>query len=269
VAPLVSLSLLAVDADADLLVRAQTLALRLGCSVVTDTSAISGDLALRLSAQRLELLDLSGPKPVAVWADFITGRFGYRLRQGYGRRQPLGRAVGAVNHGRPRVVDCTAGLGRDSALLAALGCSVVALERSAVVAELLADGLDRARLAGTVPGASAADARVAETIGRIQLICGDARVWLSSPSSGQSADVVLLDPMFPQRQKTALVKKEMRLFKRLVGEDLDADELLEAALGSSIPRVVVKRPRGSPPMAGSRKPSHGHDAGVTRFDVYL
>lgn len=268
-APPISLSLLVVDADTEILARAQTLAQGLGCTVVTDAGAISGDLALRLSSQRLELLDLSGPKPVAVWADFIAGRFGYRLRQGYGRRQPLGRAVGVGNNARPRIVDCTAGLGRDSALLAALGCPVIALERSAVVAELLADGLSRARESGADLGASAADARVAEAIGRIQLIRADARQWLRTQSATQPADVVLLDPMFPERQKAALVKKEMRLFKHLVGEDFDSEELLEAALTSSIPRVVVKRPRGSPPMPGSRKPSHSHDAGVTRFDVYL
>ena len=44
------------------------------------------------------------------------------------------------------------------------------------------------------------------------------------------ADVVYLDPMYPHKQKSALVKKEMRVFQHLVGADLDADELLLPAL---------------------------------------
>ena len=137
------------------------------------------------------------------------------------------------------------------------------------MAELLADGLRRARLIGDGLGCSAADARIAEAIGRVELVRADARQWLKSQSAAHPADVVLLDPMFPERRKAALVKKEMRLFRDLVGEDLDANELMEAALASAIPRVVVKRPRETPPMADFRSPSHSHDAGVTRYDVYL
>ena len=56
------------------------------------------------------------------------------------------------------------------------------------------------------------------------------------------ADVVYLDPMYPHKQKSALVKKEMRVFQHLVGADLDADELLLPALQLAKKRVVVKRP---------------------------
>ena len=42
-------------------------------------------------------------------------------------------------------------------------------------------------------------------------------------------DVVYLDPMFPHREKSALVKKEMRVFQELVGADNDADDLLDFA----------------------------------------
>ena len=44
------------------------------------------------------------------------------------------------------------------------------------------------------------------------------------------ADVVYLDPMIRINKKSALVKKEMRVFQHLVGADLDADELLLPAL---------------------------------------
>ncbi|MFT7464481.1 MAG: 16S rRNA (guanine1516-N2)-methyltransferase [Pseudohongiellaceae bacterium] len=226
-------------------------------------------MALRWAARRLELLELGVSKPVAVSAEFVDGRFGYRLRQGYGRRQPLGRAVGIGSNTRPKVVDATAGLGRDTVLLATLGCTVQALERSAVVAELLRDGLRRASETGTGAGASSADQRLAESVDRIELIHADAREWLGQPSVAGPADVILLDPMFPERQKSALVKKEMRLFRALVGEDRDADELFQAAVAAEPGRIVVKRPRGAPPMVSFARPHHSHDGGVTRYDVYL
>lgn len=53
--------------------------------------------------------------------------------------------------------------------------------------------------------------------------------------------MVYLDPMFPHRQKSALVKKEMRVFQTLVGADDDADALLAPARRLAKKRVVVKR----------------------------
>ncbi|EMY8986701.1 class I SAM-dependent methyltransferase [Salmonella enterica] len=79
--------------------------------------------------------------------------------------------------------------------------------------------------------------------------------------------VVYLDPMFPHRQKSALVKKEMRVFQSLVGPDLDADGLLEPARQLATKRVVVKRPDYAPPLADVATPNaivtKGH-----RFDIY-
>ncbi|WP_186370392.1 class I SAM-dependent methyltransferase, partial [Yersinia bercovieri] len=52
-------------------------------------------------------------------------------------------------------------------------------------------------------------------------------------------EVVYLDPMYPHRQKSALVKKEMRVFQSLVGADEDADGLLAPARALATKRVVV------------------------------
>lgn len=60
-------------------------------------------------------------------------------------------------------------------------------------------------------------------------------------------DVVYLDPMYPHRQKSALVKKEMRVFQSLVGNDDDADSLLIPAMTIAKRRVVVKRPNYASP----------------------
>ncbi|PZD59465.1 16S rRNA (guanine(1516)-N(2))-methyltransferase, partial [Pantoea ananatis] len=80
-------------------------------------------------------------------------------------------------------------------------------------------------------------------------------------------DVVYLDPMYPHRQKSAMVKKEMRVFQSLVGADEDADALLAPARRLAKKRIVVKRPDYAPPLAGVATQS----AVVTkshRFDIY-
>src|SRR5690606_6881060 len=107
----------------------------------------------------------------------------------------------------------------------------------ATLAALLDNGLARAR----------AHPETAPAAARMHLVHDDGRRWLAQ---GHGPDVVYLDPMYPQRRKQALVKKEMRLLRRLVGDDGDAPELLAAALEAARRRVVVKRPRGAPSLRG-------------------
>ena len=215
-------------------------------------------LLLRLTEQRLELLQLGPDAPGPVYVDFLEGAMGHRRRFGGGRGQLVAKAVGVKKDKIPSVVDATAGLGRDSFILAMLGCSVQMIERSPIVAALLADGLQRAL----------ADEEVAEVIQRMQLQVGDARQCLLELPEEQRPDVVYVDPMHPERSKAAAVKKEMRLFRELVGTDSDDAEVLQAALQVAKKRVVVKRPRKSVAIDGP-KPSLVYEGKSTRFDVYM
>ena len=81
-------------------------------------------------------------------------------------------------------------------------------------------------------------------------------------------DVVYLDPMYPERRKTAAVKKEMAYFHDLVGAAQDEAELLDTALNTAKKRIVVKRPRLGEFLDG-RKPAYQYTGKSTRFDVYL
>ncbi len=177
------------------------------------------------------------------------------------RRQPLARAVGLARSGgdMPRVCDATAGLGGDAWLLAALGCEVIALERSEVVFALLEDALERAR--ATAP----------EICDRIQLVHGDAlEIFANWPERGCGAcpDVVFLDPMFPpKKKKAALERKEMRALRSVVGEDADASALLDAALKLARRRVVVKRPLHAESLA--LQPTVSQKGKSMRYDVYV
>ena len=239
----------------DLTARAQELATRLGLPHCTAGAPLVG-LALAVTPRGLELRPLERHGPGPVQPEFVVGAFGHRRRQGFRRGEPLARAMGVHRHGPVHVLDATPGLGRDTFLLASLGCRVTAVERQPVMRELLADALARAQAHGDLAG----------VVARIELVCADARDVLAA---GDVADVVLLDPMFPGRRGSALVRKEMRVLRRLVGDDPDAAELLAAALDAAPGRVVVRRPTGAPVIPSTRRPGHVVEGRRTRFDVYL
>ena len=238
---------------------ARVLADRLGTDLVDCEAMPDERLALVVTHQRLELRLFGPDAPGPVYVDFVGGRSRHRRLYGGGRGQPLARAVGLKKGENPRIVDATAGLGRDAFVLANLGCDVTLVERSPVIAALLEDGMTRA----------GDDADVGPWMTRrMHVVEADARAWLRSRDADDAPDTVYLDPMYPHRDKSALVKKEMRLFQRLVGADQDSDALLATALRVARKRVVVKRPKGAPTLNGP-PPSTCIQSKNTRYDVYV
>ncbi|WGI24687.1 class I SAM-dependent methyltransferase [Halomonas alkaliantarctica] len=197
-------------------------------------------------------------KPLNV--DFVAGKAAHRRRFGGGRGQLVAKACGLAKGMSPSIVDATAGLGRDAFVLASLGAQVLLIERVAAIAALLGDGLARA----------ARHSDTADIAARMTLRHGDAAQSLVElvASAHFAPQVIHLDPMFPHREKSALVKKEMRLFRELAGDDDDAPRLLEAALDVATHRVVVKRPRKAPPIAGPA-PQHTLEGKTSRYDLYV
>jgi len=212
--------------------------------------------ALQLGEQGLQLVELGPEAPGPVRVDFVEGASAHRRLFGGGSGQMIAKAVGVQAGVRPRVLDATAGLGRDAFVLACLGCELTLIERQPLIAALLEDGLARA----------ARDAEVAPVVARMRLHAGDA-IALMRAWAEEVPQVIHLDPMFPHRDKSALVKKEMRLFRPLVGDDPDAPALLEAALALASHRVVVKRPRKAPCIEGP-KPGYSLDGKSSRYDIY-
>lgn len=180
---------------------------------------------------QLTLLKRDEPKLGGISVDFVSGAVAHRRKFGGGRGQSIAKAVGLKQGISPTVVDGTAGLGRDGFVLASLGCNVTLIERHPIVASLLEDGLRR--------GYQDADIGPWLTE-RMRLVHASSLTALVD--LGQQVDVVYLDPMYPHREKSALVKKEMRVFQSLVGADTDADGLLAPAMALASKRVVVKRP---------------------------
>ncbi len=204
-------------------------------------------------------LQQTGPgAPGIVRAEIDSARMRHRRRSGH--NELLGRAVGVGRRAALCVLDATAGLGRDAAVLADLGCAVLLCERHPLVALLLRDALDRIRASGDPWGT--------ELARRLSLRAVDA---MSLPVSVLAPiDVIYLDPMFPSRRKSAAVKKEMRLFQSLVAGSTEGsgEELLGWALDQDVARVVVKRPSAAPAL-GELRPSHSIKGKSVRFDVHV
>lgn len=223
---------------------------------------------LCLTSHQLELRKTDEPKLGAIFVDFIGGAVGHRRKFGGGKGQAIAKAVGLNKGATPHVLDATAGLGRDAFVLASLGCYVSMVERHPVVAALLDDGLARAKQ----------DPEIGDWVGqRMQLLHASSHDTLEQAiqnPQGQAVnlpDVIYLDPMYPHpenKNKSALVKKEMRVFQSLVGADMDADALLQPALHMAKKRVVVKRPDYAN-WLDSQKPSMAIETKKNRFDVYV
>ena len=234
----------------------------------------------------LQLLGKKAPGPVRC--DFVGGSAKHRRLYGGGKGQDIAKAVGLNHRGfKPQVLDLTAGLGRDGFVLASLGASVSMLERHPIVFVLLDDGLARAReyVLDTDESENDTEADIdslAGILNRINCISQDAstyfqnlRVHLSVDDNCSDAvnpdviypDVIYIDPMFPAREKSGKVKKEMQLFHQLVGTDDDSSTLLPLALGVARYRVVVKRSVHAPFLA-DQKPGYSLKGKSTRFDIY-
>ena len=179
-----------------------------------------------------------------------------RLRQGRLQQELLVKAARIKGATEPTAIDCTAGLGEDSLLLAAAGFSVTMFERDAMIAALLADALERA----------AADARLADIVSRMTLVAGDSLAGLADLDF--EPDVVFLDPMFPARTKSAAVKKKFQLLHHLEQPCEEEDALVKAALAAHPHKVVIKRPAKGPHLAGM-KPSYSIQGKAVRYDVLV
>jgi 16S rRNA (guanine1516-N2)-methyltransferase len=198
------------------------------------------------------------PTSPPFYIDFLSGKMGYRSQHASLRKELLARTIGFSPRVNPTIIDATAGLGRDSFILASLGFHVTMIERSPLLFALLQDALNRAHQ----------DHRIAPIAARLKLIHADAKEWLPTHAAQYQPQVIYLDPMFPERKKSAAVKKEMVILQDILGKDMDAEPLFEAAFSCATHRVVVKRPRLAATIT-ALAPSFSMTGKSSRFDIYL
>ena len=194
-----------------------------------------------------------------IYVDFAEGALAHRRQFGGGRGQAIARAVGLKHGNTPDVIDITAGLARDAYVLASLGCKITLVEQSVVLYTLVQDGVLRGL-------ANEASAEVLKNF--MNLVNADSVLYMKQLDRETKPDVIYIDPMYPDRKKSALVKKDMQILQHLLGEDENAPLLLKTALESATSRVVVKRPAHAEPSNGIM-PSTSISSKKTRYDVYL
>ena len=152
--------------------------------------------------------------------------------------------------------DATAGLGEDSFLLAAAGFQVHLYERNPVIALLLYDALRR----------GLKNPELAPVLGRMRLHMEDSITML--PRLTPTPDIIVLDPMFPARQKSGLIKKKFQLLQQLEQPCSEEESLLEAAISCRPRRIVIKRPLKGP-WLGGKKPSYSLKGTSIRYDCIV
>ena len=187
---------------------------------------------------------------------FIEGPILHRLKYGKGRGQNLAKAVGMKFNKNRNIIDATAGLGYDSFILASLGAKVTLIERSQKMHTLLQNGIDEGISFG---------GEIEKILNRMELLFGDSKVILPK----LTPEVIMIDTMYKDRKKTALVKNNMRLVREIVGPDSDYIELLKVALNCAKNRVVLKQPRYAEPIKEIRKCSHQILGKTIRYDVFM
>ena len=217
------------------------------------------ELTLNFTEIQLEIIDLQNKMTLSV--DFTGGSLGHRKKYGGGKGQTIAKAIGLKQGiAPPSVLDATAGLAKDSYVFACLGCNVTMLERSPIVAALVRDGIERASL----------NIEFAEILTQgFKLLQTDALKYIQAIDDEHKPDIIYLDPMYPERKKSASVKKNMQILQKLLGQDMDTTEVLNSALQKARKRVVVKRPKGAPTLDASRLPTLSYDSKATRYDVYV
>lgn len=204
---------------------------------VVDTQALP---RLELTLQGLFLLS-PGFSPIQV--DFSRVLHGAKLDKSHALIRACKPTPGM------RIVDVTAGWGRDAALLAEAGAQVLLVEKQPVMAALLADGLQR----------------LPANVSTLTLLQGDAHTYLQQLEQPGYPDLIYIDPMHPIRQKSALVKKDMQVLQQLFGSDDEVAELITLARTRTLKKVVVKWPQRLPPLV---IPQHHISGKTVRFDIY-
>ena len=155
----------------------------------------------------------------------------------------------------PTAVDATAGMGEDSFLLAAAGYNVTLYEKDPVVAALLRDALRRAKK----------NKILAPIVARMRLVDGDS---IAEMPHHTGADLIYLDPMFPERQKSGLIGKKLQLIQHLEAPCTDENALLDAAFAAEPKKIIIKRPlKGA--FLGGRKPQYSVNGKAIRYDCFV
>ena len=207
------------------------------------------------SQERWQLQLPQSPEFKPFYVDFTSGSYYNIFKKGVGKKDPLAKAVG-IKSGTHTVLDLTAGWLKDTWMLLNLGCQVTACEKNNIVYSLIGNAIEVDR----------SFANYEELFARLELLNVDSLEFLRNSDLAQW-DAVYIDPMFPQRTKSALSGKEMQILQELIAEEDMGEEILTEALHKGASRVVVKRPLKGPQLL--KAANFSVESKASRFDVYI
>lgn len=215
----------------------------------------AGMLALKMTSNGLALAD----KKQEMTGDF--SKLSSRIKRGNLGSEMLVKASKIKNsEGILTVMDATAGMGEDSFLLAAAGFRVKLYEKNPIIAALLADAHKRAL----------EDEELSQIAARMSVHNEDsieAMRKIDDIDNTDTVDVIYLDPMFPKRQKSGLIKKKFQLLQQLEFPCADEIKMLEAAMSARPRKLVIKRPLKGPYLAG-KKADYSYEGKAIRYDCF-
>jgi len=224
---------------------------------------LKNDITFHLASEpkglTLVCQEASAKKPSHLRVEFSQGPLAYRRVHGGGKNQAIAKAVGLKHYPLPlRVIDATAGWGRDAFVLASLGCTLHLIEQSIMMGALLEDGLKRASV----------DPIIGSWVSAMKLSVASAEDILNDLEDSDCPEVIYLDPMFPDSEGSALHTLRMRVLREIVSDLKPSDKLLALARSKAHKRVVVKRPQQAEPL-DDQEPDFAIHSVSHRYDVYL
>lgn len=190
----------------------------------------------------------------SIFVDFTSGSVDYR-RKTSGKKQEILRAIGFEKNKNLKILDATAGLCKDSFIFATYGINVLAIEQNPLIYNITLNALENAKN----------DNEISNIVNNINLINANSVDFLKN--NEDYFDCIYLDPMFPQKNKTSLCKKEMQIFHNLAFYG-NNDELFELSMLKATNRVVVKRMLKSEYII-DKKPDYQILGKTIRYDIYL
>ncbi len=191
--------------------------------------------------------DLEEERPITVEIDRELERHEAYFKKSSLQKELLAKAIGVKGSFRPKVFDLTAGLLGDTLLFLSFGCKVEAFERHPLIKVLIESAIQNATHAG---------------IKNLIFHSEEAREL-----NLQENSVLYFDPMFEDPNRKVSPRKEMRIFRQVVGDDLDAMDVFKKLRDMKAKRLVVKRPRQSRALT-DEKPLE-YEGKSTRYDVYF
>ncbi len=184
------------------------------------------------------------PKERAVELNFETEFLQWKKTLTAFNSQPLYRALGIKGDKKPYVLDATCGLAGDSLQLLVFGCKVHSWERHPIPALMLLKAFENWH-------------------NPIKEMWGLDFLNFTVPDD---VEVIYFDPMFKEANQKSLPRKEMRIFREVVGSDEDAIEVA-LKLQKLKRRLIIKRPAKAEALIEGV--SFSQTGKAVRFDVYL